>query len=87
MVYILTEERWGADAGVVRIGVYSSRALAIEAAEAIQQSGEKPGDPENFSFLLEAEELVRKTSPSFVPLEAPKAWRWWPSLAPEFAAV
>jgi hypothetical protein len=70
----------------VRCGVYASLELAKTAAEYFRRGGEAPKDPENFSFFIEEETVVRKASPELVT-EPGRSWRWWPELAEQFAAV
>lgn len=86
-IYIVTEEKWAAGAveGVVRCGVFGSLALAKEAAAEFQRLSSAPEDPENFSYLIEEEPVVRRGHD--IIAEPGRSWRWWPALEGKFATV
>jgi hypothetical protein len=87
-IFVLTEEHWAADGfRQVRLGLYASRALAEEAAEVASRATlENCKDPENYSYCIESDLLVRRGNEELV-VEPGRSWRRWPALAEGFAAV
>jgi hypothetical protein len=87
-IFVLTEEHWAADGfKQSRLGLYVSRALAEDAAQRVfSEATSCVADPENYSYLVEEETLIKKTSADLIA-EAGRAWRRWPAMAEGFAAV
>jgi hypothetical protein len=58
----------------------------MTAAEHFRRGGEPPKDPENYSYLVEEDVLVRRSDADLLT-EPGRSSRWWPSIAGEVASV